>query len=210
MRKSIKRLFLIRHGEGVHNVDWDTYGEKAYYMKEKTDPHLTNIGISQAKKCGEIFKEINNIELIITSPMMRCLETMDNVFKNVDVPVLAHGDAREFPMGLQYSNKRSIKSELEKKFNYVDFSNLTSEEDDRWNSERLETLEELNVRKKKLLDFIKKRPEKNIALVSHSSYIMNFLYDSLDESHDKELKHCYPYEKIIQNTDCGTHMESSF
>ena len=89
MKKNVKRLFLIRHGEGVHNVDWYTYGEQAYYIKEKADPHLTNIGVQQAKHCGETFKEINNIELVITSPMMRCLQTMDNVFKNVDVPVLA-------------------------------------------------------------------------------------------------------------------------
>jgi broad specificity phosphatase PhoE len=209
MKKNIKRLFLIRHGEGVHNVDWYTYGEQAYYMKEKTDPHLTNIGVQQAKRCGETFKEINNIELVITSPMMRCLQTMDNVFKNVDVPVLANENAREYPMSLQYANKRSKKSELEKLFSYVDFSNLTSEEDNKWNSERLETREELNIRKQNLLDFIKKRPEKNIAIVSHSTYIMNFLYNNIDENHDKELKHCFPYEKVIQNTDYETHMESS-
>tara|TARA_B100000795_G_C22664252_1_gene385311 strand:- start:28 stop:651 length:624 start_codon:yes stop_codon:yes gene_type:complete len=201
----MKKIFCIRHGEAQHNLDWFDFGEAAYFMKGKTDPKLTIKGNKQSLN----FKEIDKVELIITSPLTRCLETTINIFGNVKVPIYASENAREFPMGLQYVNKRSKKSALENRFKKIDFSNLKSEEDLLWNNERLENLEELNNRTKKLMDFIVKRPEKNIALVSHSSFLMKFLYDKVDENHEKELIHCHPYLKIIEGTDFEKHKESS-
>jgi broad specificity phosphatase PhoE len=208
--KLAKRLFFIRHGEAQHNIAWYKYGEKAYYMKEITDPKLTNIGEGQAIHLGNNFKEKNSIDLVIVSPLMRCLQTATNIFMGENVQIIACEEAREFPMGLQYTNKRSNKSLLRKEFPHVNFINLKTDEDKLWNSERLETLDELNARTKNLYDYIKKRPEKNIAVVSHSTFIMNVLYDNVDESHNKELKHCYPYKKLIGNIDSETHMVSSF
>lgn len=207
--KMIKRLFFIRHGEAQHNVAWYKYGEKAYYMKEITDPKLTNTGESQALHLGNNFKDINSVELVIVSPLMRCLQTATNIFLGHNVEMIACEEAREFPMGLQYANKRSNKSLLRKEFPHVNFINLKTDEDVLWNSERLETLDELNTRTENLYTYIKKRPEKNIAVVSHSTFIMNALHNNVDESHDMELKHCYPYEKFIENIDSEKHMESS-
>lgn len=205
-----KHLFLIRHGEGKHNVDWYTYGEEAYYIKEFTDPKLTPTGIKQASDLNKNFVEINNIQLVVTSSLTRCLQTTQHVFNGVQVPIIVHEYAREFPMGLQYSNKRRVKSVLEKEFANYDFSNVKSEEDELWNSKNHETEEELKNRTKKLVEYLSKRPEKNIAVVAHSTFIMNLLYDTIDESHDMELKHCHPYDKFIENIDSETHKASSF
>ena len=208
--KVVKRLFFIRHGEAQHNIAWYKYGEKAYYMKEITDPKLTNTGDSQALHLGNNFTDINNIELVITSPLMRCLQTSTNIFHGHNIQMIACEEAREFPMGLQYANKRSNKSLLRKEFPHVNFINLKTDEDKLWNSERLETLEELNARTENFYDYIKKRPEKNIAIVSHSTFIMNALYNNIDEDHEMELNHCYPYLKVIKETDFEKHTESSF
>ena len=54
------------------------------------------------------------------------------------------------------------------------------------------------VLQEKFLDWIKKRPEKNICVVSHSSFIGE-LKDGVmgDEKH--ELKHCFPYKYVVDD-----------
>ena len=79
----------------------------------------------------------------------------------------------------------------------IDFS-LIEETPKYWNTDRLETFEELNKRDNVFKNFLLNRNEKKIAIVSHSTYLKQFLFnyvDSMDES--KELKHCYPYEKNL-------------
>jgi len=79
----------------------------------------------------------------------------------------------------------------------IDFS-LIEETPKYWNTERRETLEELNFRDGIFKKILCERNEKKIAIVSHSTYLKQFLFnyvDSVDES--KQLKHCYPYEKNL-------------
>jgi len=205
-----KRIFLIRHGEGFHNVNYHIFGRKAYYIERHMDPKLTSKGKDQALELGETWLDKEDIELVISSSLTRCLETTSNIFKDMNVPIIANENIREFPMGLQYSNKRRDKWILQKEFPHISFNDVLSSSDEIWNNERYETLDELNERKRKTLEFIKNRPEKNIALVSHSSFIMNFLFNFVDEDETKELKHCYPYEFKMEDIDSGRHKESSY
>ena len=67
-----------------------------------------------------------------------------------------------------------------------------------WNTDRRETLKELSKRDDVFKNFLLNRTEKKIAIVSHSTYLKQFLFnyvDSMDES--IQLKHCYPYEKNV-------------
>jgi len=205
-----QRIFLIRHGEGFHNVNYHLFGKGAYYVEKYMDPKLTNKGKDQALELGETWIGKEEIDLIITSPLTRCLETTTNIFKDMSVPIIANENIREFPMGLQYSNKRRDKWILQNEFPHISFNDVLSSSDEIWNNKRYETMDELNERKRKTLEFIKHRPEKNIALVSHSSFIMNFLFNFVDEDEDKELKHCYPYEFKMEDIDFGTRKESSY
>lgn len=195
-----KRLFCIRHGEALHNAYFHLFGRSIYYDKMNVDTKLTDKGVKQSIKLGNNWKDKNKIDLVITSPLMRCLQTTSNIFKGRNVPIIAFEYAREFPMGLQYCNKRSKREELEKKYPYINFKNLGSNLDLMWNQERYETMNELNFRKDEVMKFIKNRSEKNIALVSHSGFLMNFLYDYLNEDESKELDYCTPFEKIIEDT----------
>ena len=58
--------------------------------------------------------------------------------------------------------------------------------------EKDETVEELEKRIQILKDYIKTRPEKNIAIVSHSSYIGQMIFKKIEDEKN-ELKHCSPY-----------------
>ena len=66
-----------------------------------------------------------------------------------------------------------------------------------WNPNKRESIEELELRHKLLLNWIKNRPEKNICVVSHSSYISQLLFKNVPDE-ENELKHCFPYKYVFK------------
>ena len=189
----MKNIFCIRHGQGFHNTDFLKYGRQAYYDPEKADPHLTQIGVTQADFLNKHWGELKNIDLVIVSPLTRCLQTATHIFKGCDVPMIACENAREFPMGQQYSNKRSQKSILMKDFPHVNFDDLQTEEDTLWDPDNYESLYNLSKRVGNVKKLLESRSEKNIVLVAHSTFLMKLLFNTVDEDESKELKHCHPY-----------------
>ena len=77
----------------------------------------------------------------------------------------------------------------------MNFDNLQTNSDELWLPHREETLEELNYRILNFIKFIKSRPETNIALVNHSSFIGQMKDNEIKymENGHQELKHYYPY-----------------
>ena len=123
--KHFKKLHCIRHGEGWHNVNFNLYGKNAYYDINKQDPSLTDLGIKQAEELGKKWVEKENIELIVTSPLTRCIETMNHIFKDTNIPIVCIESIREYPASLQYSNKRKKESELKEKYKDIFFLLVT-------------------------------------------------------------------------------------
>ncbi|KAL7227511.1 hypothetical protein ACSBR1_022379 [Camellia fascicularis] len=77
-----KTLHIVRHAQGIHNVDGDK-NYKAYMSPEYFDAQLTPLGWQQVdnlrkhvQSCG-LFK---SIELVITSPLLRTMQTAVGVF----------------------------------------------------------------------------------------------------------------------------------
>ena len=189
----MKNIFCIRHGQGFHNTDFLKFGRSAYYDPERADPHLTQIGVNQAEFLNKYWGELNNIDVVLVSPLTRCLQTATHIFKGVDVPMIALESAREYPMGQQYSNKRSQKFLLMKEYPHVNFADLQTNEDTLWDSNNYETLTNLERRVNEVKKILENRTEKKIALVTHSTFLMKLLFDTVDEDESKELKHCHPY-----------------
>ena len=50
-----------------------------------------------------------------------------------------------------------------------------------------------------MIDYLKSRKETNIAIIGHSSFFGQFKDNHIGylENGDKELKHCWPYEFIL-------------
>ncbi|OAY74611.1 Phosphoglycerate mutase-like protein 1 [Ananas comosus] len=77
-----KTLHLVRHAQGIHNVKGEK-DYKAYLSPELFDAHLTPLGWEQVSnlrkhvhKCGLAKK----IDLVITSPLLRTMQTAVGVF----------------------------------------------------------------------------------------------------------------------------------
>jgi len=193
-----KLLHLIRHGYALHNelfmkMNLDV---NAFRIPEAFDAPLTLLGHEQSKSLGKDWSDKNKVELVIVSPLMRTLQTADNIFKGTSVPKIALECVREYPMGEHTCNKRSDKDELVKLFPDVDFDDLKTNTDVLWNPVRKETLAELNMRINSMVDFIHSRKENVIALVNHAGFIGQFKDKEIRylDNGQEELKHCYPYE----------------
>ncbi|KAJ1403656.1 Histidine phosphatase superfamily, clade-1 [Sesbania bispinosa] len=77
-----KTIHLVRHAQGIHNVDGDK-NYKAYLKSEYFDAHLTPLGWQQVDNLRKHVRAsglINRIDLVITSPLMRTLQTAVGVF----------------------------------------------------------------------------------------------------------------------------------
>lgn len=62
-------ILVTRHGQ----TDWNALGK----LQGQTDIELNDIGRQQAKETGKLIKD-ENIDLIITSPLKRAVETAEN------------------------------------------------------------------------------------------------------------------------------------
>ena len=194
----IKNLYLIRHGQSLHNELFHKIGVKAFRIPATIDAPLTNEGHLQSIELGQSWQNKNEIELVLVSPLTRTLDTAMNIFGDTDIPMVSEEFLREYPIGEDTCNKRSSLTLLKNKYPRIDF-NLISDQDTLWTSEYRETIDELEQRLDKMVKYLQNRKEINIAIVGHSSYFGQFKDNHISyiENGDEELKHCYPYEYIL-------------
>lgn len=96
-----KRVLLIRHGQAEHNVLFES--KRFEEARLLLDPALTPVGVQQANdvKDNELFKEFGKIDLIVSSPLTRTVETTMGAMEDAWVggraarKVLLHGDIQE-------------------------------------------------------------------------------------------------------------------
>ena len=123
---NVKTLYCIRHGLALHNVLFWEIGTKAY--TEYQDTRLLEEGVEQAIELGNK-KILNNVELVIVSPLSRTLSTAYHIFKNTNIPIVAIDFLIEHPLGGdEFANKRKSISCLKKIFPKVNFDLITQEE----------------------------------------------------------------------------------
>jgi broad specificity phosphatase PhoE len=191
-------LHLIRHGHSLHNELFHKIGVEAFRIPATIDSPLTNEGHLQSIELGQSWPKKKEIELVVVSPLTRTLETCMNIFGDTDIPIESHEFLREYPIGEDTCNKRSSLTLLKNKYPKVDF-NLLVDQDTLWRSDYRENLNELETRLKIMIDYIRSRKETNIAIVGHSSFFGQFKDNHIGymENGDEELKHCYPYEFIL-------------
>ena len=195
----MKKIYCIRHGKALHNVLHSLIGKIAYTSEKYIDTPLVEEGIYQSEKLGVTWKNKNSIEIVFVSPCTRTLDTAMNIFKGSGKKIIAVEEIIEYSQGKEYCNLRKNKSILEEKYPDVDFS-LIEETPKYWNNSREETLDELKIRDLKFKHFLNNRNEKKICIVSHSTYLKQFLFGMIDSlNENKELKHCFPYEKSFDN-----------
>ncbi|KAJ6310325.1 hypothetical protein OIU76_015119 [Salix suchowensis] len=199
-----KTIHLVRHAQGVHNVEGEK-NYKAYMNPEYLDAPLTQLGWQQVdnlRKHVHASGLSKRVGLVVTSPLLRTLQTAVGVFggegykdrmtalplmvANVgssgraaisshnSPPFIAVEDCREH-FGVHPCDKRHNVSDYQFLFPAVDFSLIETDEDVLWKADVRETTEELATRGLKFYNWLWTRKEKEIAIVTHSGFLVHTL-----------------------------------
>jgi len=180
-----KTVHFIRHAEGTHNQASALYGRTEYQNWRWEDARLTEHGKRQCREANEAEKlnhHLKGHQLVLVSPLTRCLETAELVVDKVaGVPWVALECIRERLHGNPCDRRRSI-NVVAKEFPYVDFSSFEVKPDklwqegprtSDWNVRKLfrESNEELAARGREFLKWLEAREETNVVVVTHSAFL---------------------------------------
>ncbi|KAG2703988.1 hypothetical protein I3760_06G162400 [Carya illinoinensis] len=174
-----KTLHLVRHAQGIHNVEGDQ-NYKAYLSPEYLDAHLTPLGWQQVdnlRKHVHTCGLSKRIDLVITSPLLRTLQTSVGVFggegytDSMDVLPLMVANAGN-------SGRAAISSISSPPVMAVELCRehlIENDEDVLWKADIRETKEEVAARGLQFLKWLWTRKEKEIAIVTHSGFLFHTL-----------------------------------
>jgi len=184
-----KTIHFIRHGEGFHNIGIANMDARLT-RKGWTQAHSLRVHAGRHDATAEI-------QLVVISPLTRALETAagafgsskgekflmnsqeslpnsqeahDPIYVQEGKTYIVHEGCRE-RLGPSSCDARRSREELEESFPGVDFSLLGSGPDPFWKQNSTEKESAVVARGQMFLDFIMRRPETNIAVVTHSAFL---------------------------------------
>ena len=197
-----KILHLVRHAEGTHNT------AEEHNTPAHLDATLTLKGIEQCRKLAKYTRNLE-LEAVLVSPMTRCLETARLSFPHIygelhgnnegnnceHVPFIAYEEWRETVNFL--CDSRRPRNILQKEYPHVNFDSIAHGHDPIWSyyenifgpystyTSRRESEDALSLynRVHSAWKVLLSRPERRLALVSHSAFFMHMftpLFEELD------------------------------
>lgn len=195
-------LYFVRHGQASHNVAAEIYGDYAYFDPLYTDSNLTEFGIKQATDLQYFFKK-NNPDLVYSSPLKRCLQTLDHALVDHHKEIIVDDNLAE-RLGEHPCNKRSHKHEITKHTKrklHIDRVNDIHH----WTPKR-EHDDELIHRAKKwyhdLLEHLKNNKDiQRVAIFTHYDFLVTILNKGLPFSNNelgKPFNNCEVREVQIE------------
>lgn len=156
------RIYLVRHGEAMGNVE--------EFFQGRIDTEISEKGKMQLEALSERFKDIR-LEALYSSPLKRAVTTAEAVNKYHDLPIIINKDIIEINGGKWEGEKWS------------DIPKLYPAEHEKWNNAiqtfqapEGESTQQVYDRMKAAMRFIAAENEgKTIAVVSHGMAIKAYL-----------------------------------
>ncbi|KAL8494716.1 hypothetical protein ACS0TY_025519 [Phlomoides rotata] len=202
----------VRHAQGFHNVAGEK-DHSAYMSPYLFDAALTPLGWEQVDNLRKYVQSSGlskQIELVVVSPLLRTMQTAVGVFggggydAGMDIPPLMAENTvdsgrpaisslnappfvamelcREH-LGVHWCDKRRSVTEYKPLFPAIDFSLIESDEDTLWKLDVREANEEVAERGLKFLNWLWTRKETEIAIVTHSGFLLHTLAAFGDDCH---------------------------
>jgi len=184
--KLVKVVHFVRHGQGQHNVENKRSGKlRACLNASLFDATLTEQGIAEAKALRPLAEKIKP-SIVLVSPLRRSLQTATLGFGMTSPPprFIAREEIREV-LGCE-AEKRTPVRISSASYPMVDFSSI-SEEDPEPNT-LIETPGHLKDRTRLFLKELSEREETNIAVVSHSLFLLSLFNCDIVECNSEYLK----------------------
>jgi len=196
----VKRFYFIRHGEAEHNqekkkskFDCDCSisapsGNCPYKNFQTIDPMLTKLGRKQAMDLAPKTKINDPPDIIYVSPLRRATETATLAFPHLypatssrvtELPQWKCDERIRELNGIHPCDRRLTVQALSRKFVGVDYSSL-ADQDIEWDRNIREKRFHAAKRGYQFMLYVMKRPEKTIAVVTHSSFLFGLFMSVLD------------------------------
>jgi len=179
--KNIKVVHFVRHAQGTHNV------EANYRSTDQLDAKLTPLGESQcARLAQEQTRALGGVDLLVTSPLTRCVQTALLSFPaqlDAGLPLVALESVRE-TVNFVCDRRRPI-SEIAADFPEVDFSQCMHDEDQVWRMYEDRFGDQLAYvrhresddphhvakRAREFFTWLEKRNEREVLVATHSAFM---------------------------------------
>nr|GMC52441.1 phosphoglycerate mutase-like protein 1 isoform X1 [Ipomoea batatas] len=174
-----KTIHLVRHAQGFHNVEGEK-DQNAYLLPHLFDANLTPLGWQQV---DNLRKHVNStglskrVALVVTSPLLRTIQTAVGVFGGEGYA----DDIQGLPLMVANagnSSRPAISSLNCPPFLAMELCRehiIEHDDDYLWKEDIRETDEELATRGMTFLNWLLKRKEKEIAVVTHSGFLTHTL-----------------------------------
>lgn len=173
----MKRIFFIRHAMSIYNRDVELNNKPDQICYK--DSKLCDTGETQAKSLNTFLRQsmahaynlryFKDFQLIVTSPLQRCIQTLDYSMKELrnGVCIIAHPDVRETIA--TYCDIGSSIDDLEALYPFVDFSLVKQAV----NWERTEKEEDVEIEKRMraFVRWLSSRSEDSIVVFAHYDII---------------------------------------
>jgi len=190
------RIVFVRHGVARHNLLDDQGNPPKLNDPNLFDPPLTLEGKKQALDAGEKLRiwwhttqTGEQIELVVSSPLTRCLQTTclaflpgDQYSRENPEPNFACMDLVREAYGMSYPDRRRQKSLLVARWPTIHFDPSITEEDEAWKLVERESIHDVVNRVNQFLEWIVRRPETNVVVVSHGVWIECCFYAHFPEA----------------------------
>ncbi|KAJ3209274.1 hypothetical protein HDU83_005654 [Entophlyctis luteolus] len=190
-----KTIHFVRHAEGTHNAASHAFGDETPTVHstpgawDYVDARLTDVGIAQcvaarhptvhaAAAPSGLLANVHP-QLVVVSPFSRALQTAHIMFGGRGVPFIVHDLCAE-RSGYYTCDKRRDKVDVVRDFapifahthDSIDFESygFPTQSDERWSPTR-ESPEAVTERAMQMMQWLASRPESEIALVTHSSWL---------------------------------------
>ncbi len=173
----IKKLYLVRHGQTLWNLEGRTQGSK--------DSELTSLGLRQAEMLGNGLRK-TRFDAIYSSPLKRALLTAEVISKMQNIEYTLDDRLVEMNFG-EWEGLTTL--EIEK--SYSDNFRIWREEP---HNAIIPKGESIEIAQRRMIEFVNEcimaSSDENILVVSHSTTIRLFLLHilSMDLRHYYKLK----------------------
>jgi broad specificity phosphatase PhoE len=181
----VKTVHFVRHAQGFHNEATERAGGYLTPIEHSTpdawrflDSGLTPKGVQQCLAARDGAAACQPA-LVVVSPMVRALQTAHLMFGRRNIPFLVHHTCRE-RWGRYTCDKRKTKTEIVAEMGSVfadtgdaiDFEShgFPTEDDVDWTLER-EPSEHCIARGLEFVGWLAQRPESEIAVITHGSFL---------------------------------------
>ncbi len=167
--KSQRRIRFIRHGQSEFNAAFELIRPKDPMI---FDARLTEKGRGQANALAAQ-GAWSDVQLVVTSPLTRAIETALLAFTGVDVPIRVEALHRE---RVEHSGDLGRpRPVLEREFGHLEFGPFPEfwwhHEEGRPHEIAIESEDALRARVADFRAWLAGRPERNIAVVGHGTFL---------------------------------------